>query len=132
MTHIVLISDTTLRSFVPPKNCRMTPKSHQICGCELCIIPKDMHIYLKRPRTRIVIYLQQKSVGRHIRNSLFSSTSAAHYKYIFPDGEYLHATIKDAAQCITCLTVKKNVWFIASVIWGFVVYFLSKIFLMKN
>ena len=25
---------------------------------------------------------------------------------MFPDGEFLHATIKDAAQCIPCLPIK--------------------------
>ena len=58
-------------------------------------------------RTRLVTYLQHKSVGRHIRNSLFSTTSAAHYKdKVFLDGEFLHATIKYAAQCITYITNK--------------------------
>ena len=52
-----------------------------------------------------------KSVGRHTRNSLFSTTSSEHNKYtLFQDGEYLHATIKDAAQCITCIPIKpKNI-----------------------
>ena len=25
---------------------------------------------------------------------------------VFPDGEYLHATIKDTDQCITCLPIE--------------------------
>ena len=51
--------------------------------------------------------LQQKSVGRHIRNFLYSTTSAAHYKYkVFSDGEYIHATIKDPDRCITYLPIK--------------------------
>ena len=34
-----------------------------------------------------------------MRNSLFSTKSDAHYKdKVFPDGECLHATTKDAAQ----------------------------------
>ena len=62
VTHKVLISDTTLKSNIPPKFCKMTPKLHQICGCELCIITKDMHIGLNRFRKRLLTYLQQKSV----------------------------------------------------------------------
>ena len=41
----------------------MTPKLHQSCGCELCIIPKDMNIDLNIFITRLVTYLQHKSVG---------------------------------------------------------------------
>ena len=109
VTHKLLISDTTLRSFLPPQVHKMTPKLRHIFGCEICIIPKNMHIDLNISRTRIVTYLQHKYVGRHTRNILFSSTSAAHYKdKLFPYGEYLHATMKDSAQCITCLPIKPN------------------------
>ena len=87
----------------------MTPKLHQICRCDICIIPKDMNIDLNISRTRLVTYLQQKSVGIHIRNILFITASAAHYKdKVFPDGEFLHATIKYAAHCITCVHIKPN------------------------
>ena len=48
MTHKLLISDTTLRSFIPLQVRKMTPKLRQICGCALFIIPKDMQIYLNR------------------------------------------------------------------------------------
>ena len=40
---------------------------------------------------------------------LFSTTSAAIYKdKLFQDGKWLHATIKDAAQCITCIPIKQK------------------------
>ena len=42
VTHRVLISDTLLRSFIPPQLCKITPKLCHICGCELYIIPKDV------------------------------------------------------------------------------------------
>ena len=66
-----------------------------------------MQIDLNIFRMRLVIYLQHKYVGRHTRNILFSTTSGAYYKdNMFTDGECLHATIKDATQCITCLPIK--------------------------
>ena len=44
-----------------------------------------------------------------MRNSLFNKKTDTHYKdVVFPDGECLHATIQDAAQCITCLPIKPN------------------------
>ena len=109
VTHKVLISDTTLRLFIPPQIRKMTPKFCQICGCEICIIPKDMQIDLNIFRIIIITYLQQKSVGRHTWNSLFITTSDPHYKdKVFPDCECLHATIKYTTQCITCLPNKPN------------------------
>ena len=44
LTHTVLISDTTLRSFISPQVRKITPKLRQICGCELCIIPSGIQI----------------------------------------------------------------------------------------
>ena len=85
----------------------MTPKLRQICGCDIIIISKDMWIDLNIYRTWFVTDLQQLSVGIHTQNSLFSTTSAAHYKdKVFPDGGFLHANIKYAAQCITYLPIK--------------------------
>ena len=86
----------------------MTPKSGQICGCDISTIPKDIHIDLNRFRTRLVTNLQHKSIRRK-NNSLFSTTSTEHNKNkVFPDGECLYASIKYAAQCITCITIKSS------------------------
>ena len=87
LRHKILINDTTLRPFIPPQVRKVAPKLRHICGYELCIIPKDIHIYLNKFRTRLVTYLQQNSVGRHKNNSLFSTSSSPHYKYkVYPDG----------------------------------------------
>ena len=44
VTHKGLISDTTLRLFIPPQVRKTTPRLHQNCGCKLFIITKDMKI----------------------------------------------------------------------------------------
>ena len=109
VTQKLLISDIILKSFIPPQVRKMTLKLRHICGCEICIIPKDMYIGLNISRTRIVTDLQHKYVGIYTQNSLFSTTSDSYYNNkVFIDGECLHATIKDAAQCITCLPIKAN------------------------
>ena len=42
-------------------------------------------------------------------NISYSTTSATHYKEkLFSDGRFLHATIKDADQCISCTPIKPN------------------------
>ena len=50
-------------------------------------------------------------VDRHTHKSVFSTISDAHYKEkVFPDGEFLHATIKDVDQYIYCAHIKpKNI-----------------------
>ena len=67
VTHRVLISDTTLRYFIPPQVRKMITKLRHICGWELCIIPKDMQIYLNRYRIILVPDLQQESIVRNTR-----------------------------------------------------------------
>ena len=61
VTHTVLISYTTLRSFIPPQVSKITPKLRQICGCELCIITNDMQIDLK---------LNQEMLGMKVINEV--------------------------------------------------------------
>ena len=78
LIHKVLISDTTLRSLIPPQDRKINPKSIHICGCELCIIPKDMQTILNKPRTRNVTYLKHSYVGRHTHTRLFSTISDAY------------------------------------------------------
>ena len=88
----------------------MAPRLRHICGYGLCIIPKYMQIYFYIFRTNIVTYLQQKSVGRHTHNSVYSTTSDPHYKNkVFPGVECLHATVKDADQCILYTPIKPNI-----------------------
>ena len=53
-----------------------------------------------------VTYLQQKSVGVHTNNILFSNTSAENYKHtVLTDVEHLHATTRDYAHCITSIPI---------------------------
>ena len=105
VTLKLLLSDTTLRSFIPPQFQEMTFELHQVCGCEpFYIIHKGTKIDLNIFRTILVTYYQQNNFVRHTQNSPFRTTSAAHYKEkVFPDGECLHANIKDSSQCIACL-----------------------------
>ena len=108
MTNKFLISDTTLRSFIPHQIRKMNPILRQVCGFENFIITKDMQINLNTFRTKLVSYLQQYSVGRKTQNSVYSTISDVNYKEkVFPYGEFLHATIRDAAQFITCTPVRE-------------------------
>ena len=70
-----------------------------------------MHIDLNRIRKKLVSDLQHKYVVRHTQNSTFSTRISEKYKEkVFLNVECLHATIKDAAKCISCTTIKlKNI-----------------------
>ena len=66
VTQKLLIIDATLKSFIPPQVCKMTHKLRHICGCKVCIIPKDMQIYLNIFRTRLVTYYNRSMlVDKH-------------------------------------------------------------------
>ena len=68
-----------------------------------------MNINLNIFRTILVTDLQHNSVRIHTHNSLFIAKISLNYKYkVFPDGECLHATIRDASQFITRITIKLN------------------------
>ena len=62
VTHKFLISDTALRSIIPPKVSKMTPRLCQIFGCDIFIIPKDMWIDLNIFRTNPVYYIYNISL----------------------------------------------------------------------
>ena len=62
VAHKALISDIALRSFILPQVCKTTPNLRHICGCELCIIPKDVTIDLNVFIKRLVKDLQKKYV----------------------------------------------------------------------
>ena len=65
----------------------------------------DLNIFIKK----LVTYLKQKYVGRHTRNSAYITTSAVYFKEISPpDSDFLHTTIKYAAQSITFTTIRPN------------------------
>ena len=36
----VIVSDTTLRSFIPPPFCKINPRLCQICGCKFASFPR--------------------------------------------------------------------------------------------
>ena len=99
MKQTLLISDTPLSLFIPSEVHQMIPELRQTCKCEIFLVCKYIHIYVKVSITKIVSYLKQKYVVRHILNSKFSTTCYAHYKdKNFPCDECLHAIIKDSAQ----------------------------------
>ena len=67
----------------------------------------DWNIFI----TKTVTDYNKSQLGEKTQNSAYSTTSATHYKEkLFSDGEFLHVTIKDAAQYIYCNIIKpKNI-----------------------
>ena len=48
----IIISDSTLRSLLPPKLKQMSARYNFICGCECCISAKSIHLSLLSWRDR--------------------------------------------------------------------------------
>ena len=105
----------------------MIPELRQTCKCEIFLVCKYIHIYVKVSITKILSYLKQKYVVRHILNSKFSTTCYAHYKdKEFQDGGFLHVTIKDAYQCRSCTPIKPKIIIHMNFSLGSVIHVLSK------
>ena len=133
VTHKVLISDTTLRSFISPQVLKITPRLRQICGCALCITLKDIHIYLNISRKESVTYLQHKSVTIHTCNSAYINKSAEHYKEkMFPDGVFYMLLSKMQISACPVFLLNQILLLISIVLWVFEMIFLSRTFLIKN
>ena len=132
MTHKVLISNTTLKLFIPPQVWKMTPKLRQISGCELWIIPKNMDIGLNKFIPRIVIYLQ-KSLLEDIHSTVYLIL------------QLINNTKKNCLEMVNFYVLLSDIhistspvfilnqiiWFISSVLWDLVINFLSTLLLMK-
>ena len=56
VTNKLLISDTILRLFIPPQFWKKNPRLRQICGCDIFIIIKDIHIVLIYSKKVFIIF----------------------------------------------------------------------------
>ena len=57
----MIISDTRLRSILPPQLRRATQRHKQMCGCEVCLVPRSHQQSLNAFRCRHIRTLQRKA-----------------------------------------------------------------------
>ena len=71
ITNDVIISDTMLRSLVPPQLCTMTDHNKMMCGCAICNTSKYFQESLnawRRKKLKIMKYKADNSRGKKNMN----------------------------------------------------------------
>ena len=130
VTQKFLISDKTLRLFIPPQVWKMNPGLRKIWKCELFIIPKYTKVDLNIYETKLLRYLQQNSDWGHTRKNIFSTINDAYYKEkLYPDCEKFTCYYQ-TWNSVNLLYSYLNIYIlISSVILIFVISFLITTFL---
>ena len=100
----IIISDSTLRSILPPQLKKMYAQYKFMCGCECYISAKSIHSSLISRwdhYLRNLKYLSQNAQNRGSReksNRLFDT-----YKnYLMPHGRHIYATAADMDMATIC------------------------------
>ena len=100
----IIISDSTLRSLLPPQLKKMSARYKIMCGCECCISAKTIHSSLLSWRDRYLKRLKDKSQNDQSRRS----GERAHQIYttyknrVMPHGSHIYATASDMENATMC------------------------------
>ena len=100
----IIISDSTLRSLLPPQLKQMSARYKVMCGCECCIYDKSIHSLLLSWRDRYLKKLKDKSQNAQSRRS----GEKAHHIYttykntVMPHGRHIYAKVSDMASAKIC------------------------------
>ena len=93
----IIISDSTLRSLLPPQLKQMSARYKIMCGCECCISAKSIHSSFLSWRDRYLKKLKDQSQNAQIRRS----GEKAHHIYtiykntVIPHGSHIYAKASD-------------------------------------
>ena len=93
----IIISDSTLRSLLPPQLRQMSARYKVMCGCEFCICAKSIHSSLLSWSDRYLKKLKDKIQNSQIRRS----GEKSHHIYetyentVMPHGRHIYAKASD-------------------------------------
>ena len=100
----IIISDSTLRSLLPPQLKQKSARYKIMCGCECCISAKSIHSPLLYWRDRHLKKLKDKSKNAQRRRS----GEKAHHIYttykntVIPHGRHIYAKASGLANETMC------------------------------
>ena len=100
----IIISDSTLRSLLPPQLKQMSARCKIMCGYECCISAKSIHSSLLSWNDRYLKKLNDKSLNSQSRRS----GEKAHHIYttykntVIPHGRHIYAKASDMANATMC------------------------------
>ena len=99
----IIISDSTLRSLLPPQLKQMSARYKVMCGCECCIYTKSIHSSLLSWRDRYLKKLKDKIQNDQSRRSV----EKAHHIYetykntVMPHGSHIYSKAYDMENATT-------------------------------
>eukprot|EP00978_Attheya_sp_CCMP212_P017892 scaffold48234_cov60-Attheya_sp.AAC.6 len=99
----VIISDTMLRSLVPPE-LRPIPDHHKImCGCTICNTSKYLQTSLNVWRHKHMKHMEiQANVSRSRSKATLLEAYTTYADFVFPNNEPLHPRCENAADSVLC------------------------------
>ena len=89
----IIISDSTLRSLLPPQLKQMSAQYKFMCGCECCISAKSIHSSLLSWRDRYLEKLKDRSQNAQIRRSGEKEHNIyeTYKNIVMPHGRHIYA-----------------------------------------
>ena len=100
----IIISDSTLRSLLPPQLKKMSARYKIMCGCECCISAKSIHSSLLSWRDRYLEKLKDQIQNYQSRRS----GEKTHHIYttykntVMPHGNHIYAKASDMVNATMC------------------------------
>jgi hypothetical protein len=103
----VIISDTALRSLLPPQLKKMSTKYKAMCGCELCIIMAQFQASLNAYRLSLLRRLENEAEEcESPREKRIKKARSDNYREeVYPNSAHRHPKPKDALSEIQCPNV---------------------------
>ena len=99
----IIISDSTLRSLLPPQLKQISERYKMMCGCECCISAKIIHSSLLFWRDRYLKKLKDQSQNAQSRSGEKAHQIYTTYKNIvMPHVSHIYATASDMANATMC------------------------------
>eukprot|EP00978_Attheya_sp_CCMP212_P028595 scaffold99190_cov42-Attheya_sp.AAC.2 len=105
-TNDVIISDTMLRSLVPPELRPMTDSHKIMCGCTTCNTSKYLQTSLNAWRRKHMKHMEAQSNASRSRAKATLLEAYTNYaEFVFPDNEPRHPRCEDAADSVVCAPI---------------------------
>ena len=100
----IIISNSTMRSLLPPQLKQMSARYKIMCGCECCIYDKIMHSSLLSWRDKYLKKLKDQSQNVESRRSGEKAYQiyTTYKNTVMPHGSHIYATASDMANATMC------------------------------
>jgi hypothetical protein len=99
----VIISDTMLRSLVPPELRPMTDQHKIMCGCTICNTSKYLQTSLNAWRRKHMKYMEvQANASRSRSKATLLEAYTTYADFVYPNNEPLHPRCETAADSVLC------------------------------